>query len=108
MTQDPTSLPPPPPPVEGPSKGAGCAFGGLAVVGSVVGGGILGGILVSILSDQSGLLAAVIGLLPLGLLIAAGVRWRKVPGFLLGIGLTLAISVALFTACFAAISQATS
>jgi hypothetical protein len=111
MTDD---LPPhPPPPPSGnldaePKKGTGCAYGGLAVVASAIGGSLLGGIISSITSDSAGALVGIISLLlPIGLLIAAAVRWRKIPGFMLGIGLTFAISAALFTACLAALTTMT-
>lgn len=109
MTDDvppPPPLPPPPPPSEylnaEPSKGSGCAYGGLAVVASVMGGSLVGTILSSITPTSVGALVGLISLLlPIGLLIAAVVRWRRMPGFILGIGLTFAISAALLTACFA-------
>lgn len=66
---------------------------------------MVGGILSSMTSTSAGTVVGIISLLlPLGLLIAAIVRWRKVPGFMLGIGLTFAITAALFTACLAALS----
>lgn len=88
-------------------KGLGCFFGGLAVVAS----SLIGSLIVGLLSaasnsiDGSGPLTGIIGLLsvvlPIGLLIAAGVKWKSIPGFLLGIGLTIAIVMVLFTACVA-------
>lgn len=114
MTDDlpptPPLPPPPPPPSEypdaEPNKGTGCVYGGLAVVASVTAGSLLGAILSSITPTSVGALVGVISLLlPIGLLVAAAVRWRTMPGFMLGIGLTFAISAALFTACIAAISQ---
>lgn len=83
------------------SKGLGCFYGGLAVVGSFIGGSILGGLLIGVLGDIGSGPGAIVGFLPLGLLIAAGIYWRKIPGFLLGIGLTIGISLALVTACVA-------
>ena len=77
--------------------------GGLAVVVSVIGGSLLGGALSS-LTEGSGLVGIVSLLLPLGLLIAAIVRWRKMPGFILGIGLTFAIVIVTFGACIAIIT----
>jgi hypothetical protein len=109
MTDD---LPPPPPPPPPPSeyldaeqsKGGGCALGGLAVVVSVIGGTAVGMFLSSITPTSAGALVGTISLLlPIGLLVAAAVRWKKIPGFMLGIGLTFAISAALFTACLAAL-----
>ena len=82
------------------SKGLGCFNGGLAVVGAFIGGNIFVGFLFAALGDIGGV-GAILGFIPLGLLIAAGVYWRKIPGFLLGIGLTIGISLALITACVA-------
>jgi hypothetical protein len=82
------------------SKGLGCFYGGLAFVGALIGGSILSSLLVLALGDIGGV-GAILGFIPLGLLIAAGVYWRKVPGFLLGIGLTIGISLTLVTACVA-------
>ena len=82
------------------SKGLGCFYGGLAFVGAFIGGSILSSLLAVALGDIGGV-GAILGFIPLGLLIAAGVYWRKVPGFLLGIGLTIGISLALVTACVA-------
>lgn len=82
------------------SKGLGCFYGGLAVVGAFIGGSILSSLLFAALGDSGGV-GAILGFIPLGLLIAAGVYWRKIPGFLLGIGLTIGISLALVTACVA-------
>ena len=84
------------------SKGLGCFYGGLAVIGTFIGGNILVGLLFAGLGDMGGA-SAILGLIPLGLLIAAGVYWRKIPGFLLGIGLTIGISLALVTACVAVV-----
>ena len=65
-----------------PSKGLGCFYGGLAVVGTFIGGNILVGLLFAAIGDIGGA-GAIFGFIPLGLLIAAGVYWRKIPGFLL-------------------------
>ena len=88
------------------SKGLGCFYGGLAVVGAFIGGNILVGLLLFALGDVGGV-GAILGFVPLGLLIAAGIYWRKIPGFLLGIGLTIAITLALATACVAVIVSQT-
>ena len=82
------------------SKGLGCFYGGLAVVGILVIGNVIIGLLFSTVGDLGAPLA-VIGLLPLAGLVGAGIYWRKVPGFLLGIGLTIAIGIALVGACTA-------
>lgn len=108
MTDDLPPPPPPPPPGtydETPNKGAGCAYGGLAVVVSAIGGSLLGGILSS-MTDPSGLVGAISLLIPLALLIAAIVRWRTLPGFILGVGLTFAIVIVTFGACIAIITAA--
>lgn len=92
-----------------PKKGKGCFYGGLATVGAWIGGGFLVGIALSVLAsvfeDEGSLdtIGPVLGVLaflvPIGLIVAAGYYWRKMPGFLLGIGLTIGISAALLTAC---------
>ena len=87
------------------SKGLGCFYGGLAVVGSAVIGSVVGALLFTTLGDL-GAPFAVLNLLPLALLIGAGIYWRKIPGFLLGIGLTIAISIALAGACTAVLVTA--
>jgi hypothetical protein len=95
-----------------PKKGRGCLYGGLATVGAVIGGLILGGIALAVITsfieaagssgladDISGFGSVLVVLLPIGLLVGAGIIWRKTPGFLLGIGLTIGISLAVGTAC---------
>ncbi len=92
-------------------KGRGCFFGGLATVGAWIGGGFLVGIALSVLAsvfedegslDTIGPVLGVLALLiPVGLIVAAGYYWRKTPGFLLGIGLTIALTFAIGTACAA-------
>ena len=103
MTEDPTPVQPEPE-KEQSGKGIGCLYGGFAVIGSAVVGVILAGFLTAVLPDSMGGLAAVIVVaLPIGVLVAAGIRWKRVPGFLLGIGLTFAVSFTIFTACAALI-----
>ncbi len=82
-------------------KGRGCFYGGLATVGIFVGSTVVAGVLLASLGDSSGALGGIVGLLPIALLVAAGIYWRKTPGFLLGIGLTIGISLAVGTACVA-------
>ncbi len=92
-------------------KGKGCFLGGLATVGAWIGGGFLAGIVLSVLAgvfeddgslDTFGpILGVVAFLIPVGLIVAAGYYWRKTPGFLLGIGLTIALTFAIGTACAA-------
>lgn len=57
--------------------------------------------LINALPGMDSFLGVIVGLLPIGLLVAAGIRWRRTPGFLLGIGLSFAIVVVVFTACTA-------
>jgi hypothetical protein len=91
-----------------PAKVRGCFVGGLATVGALIGGSIVAGALAFAIPLDSGVGAAIVGfvlvLLPVGLVVAAGVFWRKMPGFLLGIGLTIGISLVLITGCVAIIS----
>lgn len=104
---DPTPSDQTPQPTET-GKGLGCFFGGLATVGALIGGSIVAGGSAFAIPLESGVGTAIVGfvlvLLPIGLVVAAGVYWRKMPGFLLGIGLTIGISLALFTGCVAIIS----
>ena len=103
MTEDPTPLQPEPEEKQS-GKGIGCLYGGFAVIGSAVVGVILAGFLTAVIPDSMGVLVAVIVVvLPIVVLVAAGVRWKLVPGFLLGIGLTFAVSFTIFTACAALI-----
>ena len=105
MTPDePTPIPaPPPPPQEDPPvrKGRGCVYGGLAVIVSGIIGGVLGGIITAIIPDSAGAVFGLVGLIPVAILVLAAMRWKGVPGFLLGIGLTIALQLTIFTGCVA-------
>lgn len=99
-----SDLPPPPQPSGAPPeqrKGLGCFYGGLAFVGSWILGGAAASMLINTLPGTDSFVGAVIGLIPIGLLVAAAIYWRRIPGFLLGIGLSFAIVVVVFTACAA-------
>lgn len=77
------------------SKGTGCVLGGLATIAVSAVLGVLG---LTVFGGEGG--PAWIGwLVAIGLL--AGLAWlfRRTPGFLLGIGLTLAIFAVVGTAC---------
>jgi hypothetical protein len=81
-----------------PKKGRGCFLAGLATVGSIFAGILIGGFV----SGAFGAVGAVLTpIITIGLLIWVGVSQRDTPGFLLGMGLTFAISLALGTACTA-------
>ena len=86
------------------SKGRGAFYGALATVGSSIGGSIVGVVLLVIvtsliegagnatLADDISALGGVVVLLPVAVLLTtAGWYWRKTPGFLLGIGLTIGL-----------------
>ena len=108
MTEEPTPVKPQP---EGRQvgKGAGCVYGGLAVIASALVGVILSGFMVAIIPDSMALLTSLILiLLPIGVLVGVSIRWRKVPGLLLGVGLTIAISITVSTGCAALILSASS
>lgn len=97
MTEQPTpadGLPEPQPS----KKGRGCFYGGLATVGAVVAGVVIGGIIAGAIGAVGVALAPI---LAIALLIGAGIYWRETPGFVLGIGLTIGISLAIGTACTA-------
>lgn len=101
---------PPQPRDERQSTGAGCVLGGLATFVALAGGSIMAGLVAANVMepvDDPGqwVVLALVGLVPLGLLVAAAVYWRKTPGFLLGIGLTVGIGLALFTGCVAILSS---
>ncbi len=99
-SEDLTPSSPPPEPPQG--KGRGCVLGGLAVIGSGVVGWVLSGIVVAIIPDTAEQRFFVFAsLFPIAVLIAAAIYWRKVPGFLLGIALTIAIQLTIFTGCAA-------
>lgn len=97
MTEQPTpadGLPEPQPS----KKGRGCFYGGLATVGAVVAGVVVGGIIAAAVGAAGVLLTPI---LAIALMIGAGIYWRETPGFALGIGLTIGISLAIGTACTA-------
>ena len=92
-----TDLPTPEEPQEAEQhKGRGCYLGGLATVGALIGGAILGGIIAGVAGAAG---AAAVPVLAIALMVGAGFHWRETPGFLLGIGLTIGISLAIGTAC---------
>ena len=78
------------------SKGSGCVLGGLATIGV----GVLGGV-IWIVAGGTGVLAPIGWLLPIALLIGVAYYFRKMPGFLLGVGLTVAIQLVIGGACAA-------
>lgn len=84
-------------------SGLGCFFGGLAVVASLLIGGVVSVVLVNVFAqtDLSAPIGWITSLVPVGLLVFAGIYWRKVPGFLLGIALSIGITVVVVTACTA-------
>ncbi len=97
MTEQPTpadGLPEPQPS----KKGQGCFYGGLATVGAVVAGVAVGGIIAGAIGPWGVALAPI---LAIALLVGAGIYWRETSGFVLGIGLTIGISLAIGTACTA-------
>jgi hypothetical protein len=85
-------------------KGKGCVFGGLAVLAASLAGIIASGIIAALVPDSAAGLAglAAFGVWA-GLLVWAGIHWKATPGFLLGIGLSFAIPIAILTACTAAV-----
>lgn len=108
MNEPPENVEPAPsePPPPEPSRGAGCAYGGLATVVTLF---ILPVTITALVAaipsgGARGIAAGIFGLVPIGLLVAAGIYWRKVPGFLLGIGLTIGITLVVFTGCVALIA----
>lgn len=95
-----------------PSKGLGAFYGGLATVASFIVGSFVGVVLLVVvtsfiegagfsdLADDISAIGGVVLLLPVGLVVVAGVKWRKTPGFLIGMGTTIAISLAVATVLF--------
>lgn len=81
-----------------PSKGKGIGRGILTALGAVLGGFLLGAIVSAALGGR-GVLAVIIA--PLVLLVVAGLRWRDTPGFLLGMAITVGVSIAVATGCTA-------
>jgi hypothetical protein len=79
-----------------PSKVPGCFTGGLATVGAIVVGTLIGGIIAGAIGAGGAPLGLV---LVIALLVGAGYYWRATPGFVLGIGLTIGIILAIGTAC---------
>ena len=95
-----------------PSKGLGAFYGALATIASFIVGSFVGVVLLVVvtsfiegagfsdLADDISAIGGVVLLLPAGLVIVAGVKWRKTPGFLLGMGIAIAISLAVATVLF--------
>ena len=101
---------PPSPAPESPEshKWRGCLLGGLAFVASIIVAAVIGGLIAFETSDPSptglkrrgGLWAAAIPpLLLIGLPLAVAVYWRKIPGFVLGMALTIALIIVVPTGC---------
>ena len=80
---------------DAPSKGPGCFFGGLATAALT----LLGGALATTVLGGAGGAAWLAWLIWIAAVIGVGYLFRKTPGFLLGIGLTLAILAVVGTAC---------
>lgn len=92
-----------------PSKGLGAMYGSFATIASLIVGSIVGVVLLAVvtafiegagfsdLADDISAIGGVVLLLPAGLVVVAGVKWHKTPGFLLGMGTTIAISLAVAT-----------
>jgi hypothetical protein len=73
-------------------------LGGLVVIGSAALGWVLSGVLVTIIPDTAEQWFFVLAsALSIGILVAAGMYLRRIPGFLLGIGLTIAVQILIFT-----------
>lgn len=92
-----------------PKKGRGCFLGGLTVVAAVI-GSIVVGIFsqATVFACEFECYSAILLITPIlliALLVGAGLLWRKTPGFLLGIGVTVALAVVVPTACSALLSQ---
>ena len=104
MTDEPTSETPEP---AEPSKWRGCLLGGLAFVVAIIAAAVIGALVAfepsepspSGLKLRSGLWAFIPPLLLIGLPLAAAVYWRKIPGFVLGMGLTIALIIVVPTGC---------
>jgi hypothetical protein len=109
MTEPPEGVEPPPSEPRPPeaSTGQGCIYGGLATVVTLVILPIVITALVAAIPSGQGrnIGAGIFGLVPIGLLVAAGIYWRKIPGFLLGIGLSISIALVIFTGCIALIAS---
>jgi Na+-transporting NADH:ubiquinone oxidoreductase subunit NqrB len=93
--EDPNRAEPPP------KKGQGCFIGGLVTIGALIAAAVLGGILAGVIGGAAVLAVPLLGI---GLLIGAAFYWREMPGFLLGMGLTIALGLAIGTACAAALT----
>ena len=95
-----------------PSKGLGAFYGALATIPSYIVGSFVGVVLLVVvtsfiegagfsdLADDISAIGGVVLVLPIGLVVVAGVKWRKTPGFLIGMGITIAISLAVATVLF--------
>ena len=95
-----------------PSKGLGAFYGVLTTIASFIVGSFVGVVLLVVvtsfiegagfsdLADDISAIGGVVLVLPIGLVVVAGVKWRKTPGFLIGMGITIAISLAVATVLF--------
>jgi len=90
-------------------KGRGCFLGGLTVVTAVLGSFVVGAFaqteVFTCKFECYSAFALITPLLLIALLVGAGLLWRKTPGFLLGIGATIGLSLAIGTACAALIAR---
>jgi len=84
-------------------KGRGCFLGGLATAAAFIVSVVVGVFAQSEVFacefECYSAFAVIAPLLLIALLVGAGLLWRKTPGFLLGIGVTVAITLALVTGC---------
>lgn len=106
MTDQPEAEPTPEPKQH---KGRGCFLGGLAVVAAVIVSVVVGAFAqTEVFACEFECYSAFLLITPLlliALLVGAGLLWRKTPGFLLGIGVTVALAVVVPTACTALLSR---
>lgn len=91
------------PPEPGPSKGRGIGLGVAATLGAVIVAVVIAGLLGAFTNFEGGVAIAYSPLLVIALLVAAGIYWRKTPGFLLGMAITIGVGFVLGTACTAAL-----
>jgi hypothetical protein len=79
-----------------PSKRLGAFYGGLATIASFIVGSFVGVVLLVVVTsviegsgssdlvDDISAIGGVVLVIPIGLVVVAGVKWRKTPGFLIG------------------------
>lgn len=83
-------------------KGRGCVMGGLFLLAASFAGVAAAAAVTAAVPDSAGSLATAVSIVVyLGLVVWAVLRWRSIPGFVLGVVLAVAIPIVVVGACTA-------